>query len=47
MKARATPRMYFCVEVVRKLFHYRQTVKTLSGEKNEKKKKKKERGSDF
>ena len=32
MQARATPQMYFSVEVVRKLFH-RQTIKTLSGEK--------------
>ena len=47
MQARATlaPRMYFCVEVVRKLFTAGQTVKTLCPEKKLKKKKK-ERESD-
>ena len=40
MQARATPRMNFCVEVVRKLFTDKP-FKTLSGEKIEKKKRKK------
>ena len=44
MQARATPRMYFCVEVQLDSCQktpYRQTVKTLSGENIEKKKRKK------
>ena len=47
MQARATlaPRMYFCVDVVRKLFTDKP-FNTLSGEKMEKKNKKKERESD-
>ena len=45
MQARATPRMHFCVEVVRKLFTDKP-LKHSVRRKNWKKKKKKERDSD-